>query len=84
NISMSCDAIVKGDLTVPVISAASILAKVTRDRQMLEIEEKYPGYGFASHKGYPTKKHIEALNQLGVLPIHRRTFSPVSKLLTHI
>jgi ribonuclease HII len=74
-------AIVKGDSLVPAISAASIIAKVTRDREMLQLDQQYPGYGLQSHKGYPTKKHIEALNRLGVSPIHRTTFGPVKKLL---
>lgn len=74
-------AIVKGDLTEPCISAASILAKVTRDREMDALELKYPGYGFAQHKGYPTKVHMDALQKLGPTEIHRRTFGPVAKLL---
>ena len=74
-------AIVKGDLTEPCISAASILAKVTRDREMDQLELQYPGYGFAKHKGYPTKVHMEALQKLGPTEIHRRTFGPVAKLL---
>ena len=76
------NAIVKGDLLVPAISAASIIAKVTRDHEMLLLDRQYPGYGLAGHKGYPTKKHLEALNRLGVSPIHRRTFGPVTKLLS--
>jgi len=75
------DAIIKGDSLVPAISAASILAKVVRDREMVAFEETYPGYGFASHKGYPTAKHIQALKILGVTPIHRRSFGPVKNLL---
>lgn len=74
-------AIVKGDLTEPCISAASILAKVTRDREMDEMEQRYPGYGFAKHKGYPTKVHMDALHKLGPTEIHRRSFGPVAKLL---
>lgn len=74
-------AIVKGDLTEPCISAASILAKVARDREMDQMELKYPGYGFAKHKGYPTKVHMDALLKLGPTEIHRRTFGPVAKLL---
>lgn len=76
-----CQAIVKGDLTEPCISAASILAKVTRDREMDQMELQYPGYGFAKHKGYPTKVHMEALQKLGPTEIHRRSFGPVAKLL---
>ena len=74
-------AIVGGDATVPCISAASIIAKVTRDAEMREVDERYPGYGFAGHKGYPTRAHLEALTKLGVTPIHRRSFGPVQKIL---
>ena len=73
-------AIVRGDSLVAAISAASILAKVTRDREMLALDETYPGYGFASHKGYPSKAHLDALERLGVLPVHRRTFAPVRRV----
>jgi ribonuclease HII len=75
-------AIIKGDLTEPVISAASIIAKVTRDRQMIALDQEYPEYGFSKHKGYGTKAHLEALANFG--PIqgqHRFTFAPVKKLL---
>ena len=78
----NCRAIVKGDLTVPAISAASVIAKVTRDRQMVNLDQAYPGYGFARHKGYGTKAHLEALKNFG--PIegqHRFTFAPVKKLI---
>ena len=71
------ETIVKGDATVPAISAASILAKVARDAEMSEFELRYPGYGFAQHKGYPTSMHLQALDRLGVSPIHRRSFGPV-------
>ncbi len=74
-------AIVKGDLTEPAISAASILAKVARDREMVELDSRYPGYGLAAHKGYPTKAHLAALHERGVSPIHRRSFGPVKRLL---
>jgi len=74
-------AIVRGDSLVTAISAASILAKVTRDREMLLLDEDYPGYGFASHKGYPSKAHLEALERLGILPVHRRTFGPVRRIV---
>ncbi len=74
-------AIIKGDSRVAAISAASILAKVTRDREMVALDEIYPGYGLASHKGYPSKAHIEALESLGVLPIHRRSYAPVRKVI---
>ena len=77
------EAIVRGDRLVPAISAASILAKVGRDREMVALDEKYPGYGLARHKGYPTRAHKLALQRLGVSPIHRRSFSPVRRLLEH-
>lgn len=76
-----CEAIVKGDLTVAEISAASIIAKVYRDKQMLALDAQHPEYGFAAHKGYPTKRHLEALSRYGVLDGHRRSFSPVRKAL---
>lgn len=77
----SAEAVIKGDSRVPAIAAASILAKVTRDREMVAYEAEYPGYGFAAHKGYPTKVHMDALQRLGVTPIHRRSYAPVQKLL---
>lgn len=73
-------AIIKGDRTEACISAASILAKVWRDREMREMDRKYPGYGFARHKGYPTRQHIRALSENGLCPIHRRSFAPVQRL----
>lgn len=76
-----CQAIVRGDKTVLVISAASIIAKVARDEEMCQLETQYPGYGFAQHKGYPTPQHLSALQQLGVCPIHRRSFKPVQACL---
>ena len=77
----SAEAIVGGDGSIACISAASVLAKVTRDREMLELDEKYPGYGLTKHKGYPTAHHLDALARLGVTPIHRRSFGPVSRLI---
>jgi ribonuclease HII len=74
-------AIVKGDSRVAAISAASIMAKVTRDREMLSLDVIYPGYGLAQHKGYPSKAHIEALENLGVTPIHRRSYAPVRRVI---
>ena len=75
------EAIIKGDSLVPAISAASILAKVVRDREMVAFEATYPGYGFAKHKGYPTAQHMQALKTLGITPIHRRSFGPVKNLI---
>jgi ribonuclease HII len=77
----SAEAIVGGDGSVPCISAASVLAKVTRDREMVQLDEEYPGYGLAKHKGYPTAQHLDALARLGVTPIHRRSFGPVARLI---
>ena len=74
-------AIVKGDLYEPCISAASILAKQYRDRQMLELDRLYPEYRFAQHKGYPTALHRELLARHGISPVHRRSFKPVRDLL---
>jgi ribonuclease HII len=75
------EAIIKGDQKVPAISAASILAKVARDRELLKLDELYPGYGFARHKGYPTKDHMACLEQWGATPVHRRSFAPVRRVL---
>lgn len=72
--NLPCQAVIQGDARSASIAAASILAKVTRDRLMLEYDQLFPGYGFARHKGYPTKAHYQALTQLGVTPIHRLTF----------
>lgn len=80
---LSCPAraIVRGDASEPAISAASILAKVSRDKEMRELDVRYPGYGFARHKGYPTAEHLLALDRLGACTIHRRSFSPVRRCL---
>ena len=75
--------IIKGDQTEPCISAASILAKVQRDSEMEALDQAFPGYGFAAHKGYPTKAHLGALERLGVLSVHRKSFAPVKRLLPH-
>ncbi|MCF6217888.1 MAG: ribonuclease HII [Gammaproteobacteria bacterium] len=80
-LNCTAEAIVKGDEKVPAISAASIIAKVARDREMAAMELKYPGYGFDKHSGYPTKAHMQALKELGVTPIHRRSFAPVRRQL---
>jgi ribonuclease HII len=80
-ITCRCRAIVKGDQLVAAISAASILAKVARDAEMAELDRKYPGYGFASHKGYSTPEHLAALRSRGPCEIHRRSFEPVQVLL---
>lgn len=73
----TAEAVVKGDSRVAAISAASILAKVVRDREMIELDKQYPGYGLADHKGYPTKVHMDALDKLGITPIHRTSYAPV-------
>lgn len=75
------EAIVSGDALVPAISAASILAKVTRDRLLLSLHEQFPAYGFDRHKGYGTAQHLSALQTLGPLDAHRRTFAPVARAL---
>lgn len=77
----SSEAIIQGDGTVAEISAASILAKVVRDREMIELDLTYPGYGLAQHKGYPTKVHLACLQKLGPSAIHRSSFGPVRSLL---
>lgn len=81
NLTMPAEAIIKGDALIPEISAASIVAKVARDREMCAWDNTYPGYGFAKHSGYPTKAHMAALQMLGVSPIHRRSYAPVKALL---
>ena len=78
------EAVVKGDSRVQAIAAASILAKVVRDREMVALDSVYPGYGFSDHKGYPTKVHLAALERLGASPIHRRSFGPVRKQLEQL
>ncbi|PPD34766.1 MAG: ribonuclease HII [Methylomonas sp.] len=75
------EAIVQGDLLVAEISAASILAKVSRDLEMQVLDRLYPGYQFAVHKGYPTRLHLQALQQLGATPQHRQSFAPIKKIL---
>lgn len=78
NLEMPSTSIIKGDAKSISIAAASVIAKVTRDRMMIELDKKYPMYGFKNHKGYPTKKHIEAIEKYGILDSHRKTFKPVS------
>lgn len=73
--------IIKGDAKSISIAAASVIAKVTRDREMYELDSKYPEYGFKSHKGYPTKKHIEAINKYGLIDGYRKTYGPVKDVL---
>jgi ribonuclease HII len=77
-LACSHEAIIRGDERVAVISAASIVAKVTRDREMIVLDQQFPGYGLAEHKGYSTKAHLAALYRLGPSPIHRRSFAPVA------
>ncbi len=80
-LSVPAEAIVKGDSKVEAISAASILAKVERDRMMVALHRQHPEYGFDRHKGYPTRQHLESLQRYGVLEQHRRSFRPVQKIL---
>ncbi len=80
--SLPSEAIIKGDSKVQAISAASILAKTARDAELYELDKQYPMYGFAQHKGYPTKVHLALLQEHGVSPVHRRSYGPVRKLLT--
>jgi ribonuclease HII len=83
-LSYPVQAIVRGDALVPAISAASILAKVARDAEMVALDALYPGYGFAQHKGYPTRVHLECLQRLGPCPLHRRSFAPVRAVLSSL
>ena len=82
NLSCPVTTVIKGDEKEPAIAAASILAKVARDREMVELDTQFPGYGLAKHKGYPTKQHMTALQDLGVTPIHRRSFAPVRNAIS--
>lgn len=81
---MPSQAVIKGDGRVAEISAASILAKVARDQDMIELDAKYPDYGFAAHKGYPTKVHLEKIQQLGVLECYRKSFKPVANVIAQM
>lgn len=80
-LAMPSLAVWKGDAVSLSVGAASIIAKVRRDRIMVELDGRFPGYGFASHKGYSSKAHMDAIKELGVLPIHRRSYSNVAKLI---
>ncbi|RZF92730.1 ribonuclease HII [Pseudoalteromonas sp. N1230-9] len=80
-LTVPAQAVVKGDSLVAEISAASILAKVARDDEMIELDKRYPDYGFAGHKGYPTKAHFAALEQYGAIAEHRKSFKPVQRIL---
>lgn len=82
--SYSAEAVVKGDSRIAAIAAASILAKVTRDHELVALDALYPGYGFAQHKGYPTPAHLQALRELGPCSIHRRSFAPVRDWLASL
>lgn len=84
NINYPCQSVIKGDAKIKAISAASILAKVYRDRQMLDLDQLHPAYGFAKHKGYPTAEHLSRLQNLPVLEQYRRSFKPVRLLLERI
>lgn len=81
NLEMPSTSIIKGDAKSITIAAASVIAKVTRDRMMIELDKKYPMYGFKSHKGYPTKKHVEAVEKYGLIDGYRKTFKPISTML---
>jgi ribonuclease HII len=80
-LNCTCEGIIKGDLTEPAISAASIIAKVARDQAMQQLDIQYPGYGLAQNKGYPTRYHLDALKRLGATPLHRKSFKPVRAIL---
>lgn len=80
-LTMDAQAVVKGDLRVAQISAASIIAKVVRDQEMEELDERYPQFGFAKHKGYPTAAHFAAIAEHGVIAEHRKSFGPVKRVL---
>lgn len=81
DINIPTTSIIKGDAKSISIAAASVVAKVTRDRMMYELDEKYPEYGFGKHKGYPTKAHIEAINKYGLIDGYRKTYGPVKEVL---
>ena len=82
SIDIQTQTIVKGDATQPCISAASIIAKVTRDQEMMALHQQYPEYGFDQHMGYPTVHHLNKIAELGVIPGYRLTFGPIKKMIT--
>ena len=81
DLDITTNSIIKGDAKSISIAAASVIAKVTRDRMMIELDKEYPEYGFAKHKGYPTKAHIEAIHQYGLIDGYRKTYGPVKEVL---
>ena len=81
DIDIPTTSIIKGDAKSESIAAASVIAKVTRDSMMYELDKKYPQYGFCNHKGYPTKKHIEAIHEYGLIPGYRKTYAPIKDLV---
>ena len=83
NIEIPTTSLIKGDLKSITISAASVIAKVTRDRMLYELDQKYPMYDFKGNKGYPTKRHIEAIEKYGIIKEHRRSYEPVRKYLNN-
>lgn len=83
-LEMPSTSIIKGDAKSISIAAGSVIAKVTRDRMMIELDKKYPMYGFKSHKGYPTKKHIEAIKEYGLIDGYRKTFKPISEMVKEL
>lgn len=84
DLDIDSTSIIKGDAKSISIAAASVIAKVTRDNMMYELDKKYPMYGFASHKGYPTKKHIEAINKYGLIDGYRKTYGPVKEIIEKV
>lgn len=84
DLDIASTSIIKGDAKSISIAAASVIAKVTRDRMMYDLDKKYPDYGFANHKGYPTKKHIEAINKYGLIDGYRKSYGPVKKVMEAI
>lgn len=83
DVDIPVESIIKGDSKSASIAAASIIAKVTRDRYMLKLDERYPKYGFKNHKGYVTKKHLEAISEFGIIDDHRRSFKPIQDYINH-